>query len=206
MEVINARYKELCSTPSDINEHLPVLRGYAARSSTVAEFGVRGIVSTWALLKGLAEGLLSNDEKRLVCVDVEAIPGIDEVAELAATVGVELQFLQGDSAKLSLPFDVDLLFIDTWHVYGHLKRELAAHCFKARRFIIMHDTTVDAEEGETLRMGWDPAAQAEDSGYPIEEITRGLWPAVEEFLAEHREWELAERYTNNNGMTILRRK
>ena len=111
MEVINARYKELCSTPSDINEHLPVLRGYAARSSTVAEFGVRGIVSTWALLKGLAEGLLSDEDKRLVCVDVEAIPGIDRVAELAADVGVELHFLQGDSAKLTLPFDVDLLFI-----------------------------------------------------------------------------------------------
>jgi len=34
----------------------------------------------------------------------------------------------------------------------------------------------------------------------------GLWPAVEEFLAEHpSEWALQHRYTNNNGLTVLKR-
>jgi hypothetical protein len=111
MDQINGKYTQLCATTNDINEHLPTLRAYAARCSTVAEFGVRGIVSTWALLKGLAEGLVSDQEKRLVCVDVEAILGIDEVALLAAEAGVELRFLQADSAKVELPFEVDLLFI-----------------------------------------------------------------------------------------------
>ncbi len=111
MDEVNEKYAHLCSTPSDINEHLPTLRSYAAQCSSVAEFGVRGIVSTWALLKGLAEGLASDQEKRLLCVDVEPIPEIHSVSAVAATVGVELKFLQEDSAKLELPYDIDLLFI-----------------------------------------------------------------------------------------------
>jgi hypothetical protein len=44
-----------------------------------------------------------------------------------------------------------------------------------------------------------------ESGLSREEIERGLWPAVEEFLALHPEWKLKERYTNNNGLTVLER-
>lgn len=152
MEEIDAKYTHLCDWPSDINEHLPTLRRLARQCDTVAEFGVRGIVSTWALLKGLAEGpepaaeqlqAPANDAadsaaaavaaggqgppKRLLCVDIDPIPGIDAVAAAAECVGVSLSFQQGDSAKVELAEDVDLLFIDTWHVYGHLKRELSAH-------------------------------------------------------------------------------
>jgi hypothetical protein len=34
---------------------------------------------------------------------------------------------------------------------------------------------------------------------------KGLWPAVEEFLAAHPEWKIEKRFTNNNGLTILAR-
>ena len=44
------------------------------------------------------------------------------------------------------------------------------------------------------------------SGYPREEIERGLWPAVLEFLADYPEWEIEKRYVNNNGLTVLARK
>jgi hypothetical protein len=36
-------------------------------------------------------------------------------------------------------------------------------------------------------------------------LLTGLWPAIEEFLAEHSEWEIQQRFTNNNGLTILAR-
>jgi hypothetical protein len=48
--------------------------------------------------------------------------------------------------------------------------------------------------------------QSADSGVPIPEIQKGLWPAIEEFLVEHPEWTLHERFTNNNGLTVLKRK
>jgi hypothetical protein len=44
-----------------------------------------------------------------------------------------------------------------------------------------------------------------ESGLTEEEIRKGLWPAVEEFLVDHPEWVLKERYTNNNGLTVLER-
>jgi len=54
-----------------------------------------------------------------------------------------------------------------------------------------------------LRVGWDPIKQSKETGIPIEEITKGLWHAIEEFLVEHPEWKIKERFRNNNGLTIL---
>jgi hypothetical protein len=99
----------------------------------------------------------------------------------------------------------DMLFIDTWHVYGHLKRELSRWNSSVSKWIIMHDTTVDAIEGETIRCGYDAESQSKEHGYPIEEIKKGLWPAIVEFLEDHSEWVIEHRYTNNNGLTILKR-
>ena len=71
------------------------------------------------------------------------------------------------SATTPLPFDVDVLFVDTWHVYGHLKRELALHAPRVRRFIAMHDTTIDWEVGESIRMEYDIPAQIKQFGYGV---------------------------------------
>jgi hypothetical protein len=68
-----------------------------------------------------------------------------------------------------------------------LRRELVLHAVKSRRFIVLHDTTTFGEQGER-------------------EGSRGLWPAVAEFLAAHPQWRLAARYHNNNGLTVLERR
>ena len=70
----------------------------------------------------------------------------------------------------------------------------------------MHDTTIDEYIGESLRMGWNISEQSETTGIPVEEIKKGLQPAIEEFLLENKEWVLKERYLNNNGLTILEKK
>jgi hypothetical protein len=64
---------------------------------------------------------------------------------------------------------------------------------------------VDEWEGETIRVGWNAEEQSRQSGIPVAEIRCGLWPAVDEFLKNHTEWTLHERFTNNNGLTILKR-
>ena len=71
----------------------------------------------------------------------------------------------------------------------------------------MHDTTIDEWEGETVR-SWrtmNPQEQSLNTGIPIEEIIKGLWPAITEYLEENPDWKLKERYTNNNGLTILQK-
>jgi hypothetical protein len=79
--------------------------------------------------------------------------------------------------------ETDLLFLDTWHVYGQLKEEMRLHAGKVRRYIVLHDTTTFGEKGEA-------------------EGHRGLWPAVEEFLAQGT-FRLKQRVANNNGLTVL---
>ena len=61
MNYIEEKYKFLCKKPSDINEHLPTLYKYASECESIAELGVRGVISTWALLYGL---LKNNKEKK----------------------------------------------------------------------------------------------------------------------------------------------
>ena len=67
----------------------------------------------------------------------------------------------------------------------------------------MHDTTVDEFIGETIRLNSNAQIQSINSGIPIEEINKGLWPAIEEFLENNKNWKIKERYINNNGLTIL---
>ena len=203
-----ARYNEECRRESDINEHLPVLQKYARECSSIAECGVRGVVSTWAFLTGLRESQQNN--KKLFCVDIEHVD-MDVPKEIAADHGIDLVFLQENSATVDFGQNVDLLFIDTYHVYGHLKRELAHHHSKVNKYIIMHDTTIDEILGETVRIMYtyrpdlSPQVMAEQTGYPVLEIIKGLGPAIKEFLAEHPEWKLLEKLTNSSGMTVLTR-
>ena len=70
MDALQREYAARVASPSDINEHLPVLREYARHCRSAAELGVRAVVSTWALLLGLAEG--GGD--LLYSVDIERPP------------------------------------------------------------------------------------------------------------------------------------
>ncbi len=205
MQQITQNYQSLCNTPSDINEHLSVLSKYASECNSVAEFGMRSVVSTWALLHGLVNPVNNSTiYKRLLSVDLNYSSRLEEVKSVAKQVNINFIFIMADDITITIE-PTDLLFIDTWHIYGHLKRELEIHHSKAMKYIILHDTTVDAVLGETIRNGWNAQQQSIESGYPVEEINKGLWPAVEEFLATHPEWTLHHRYTHNNGLTILKR-
>jgi hypothetical protein len=202
MNPIVTNYRVKCSQASDINRHLPTLYRYARRSEVIAEFGVRGIVSTWAFLRGLLEN--GSQTKELICVDIADVPEMEQVRTLAGHNGIRLTFHQHDSATCVIP-EVDLLFVDTWHVYGHLKRELNNHCERVRKYILMHDTELDGILGESRRFGWNIKEQAAKSGYPEEEIACGLQRAISEFLAKHSQWRLIRRYRHCCGLTILAR-
>lgn len=59
-----------------------------------------------------------------------------------------------------------------------------------------------------VRMGWSRSARevAVGRGWPEEDLLKGLWPAVAEFLAAHPlEWQLHAKHENNNGLTVLKR-
>jgi hypothetical protein len=200
MSAIASKYAAICARPSDINQHLPTLYEYASRVDHVTECGVETGQSSYAF----ANALRDKPTHKLVQVDIKKLHTIPQFHQDCAAEGVNVLF--HEMSDLVCPMEeTDLLFIDTWHVYGHLKRELDRWHSSVKQYIILHDTTVDEWYGETIRRRWDADAQSRATGIPIEEINMGLWPAVAEFLVAHREWVLEKRYTNNNGLTILRR-
>jgi hypothetical protein len=134
-------FKELEDKPSDINEHMLILRLYAGRSSRVVEFGTRGGVSTLAFLAGQPDCLTTVDiDPRLVDIDhLKDHCGDTKFESIIAN---------------SLEYEIDrcdLLFIDTDHNYTQLSAELALHHSKVTRWIIMHDTESFPVCGEAYR-------------------------------------------------------
>ena len=197
LDVYQKKYHET----SDINEHLPILLAYAKQCTTITECGVRTPTSAYAFASGL-KGTAGNSYRM---IDIEKSSKIDPfLAEcLAEDVAASFEHISDIECEL---IETDLLFIDSWHIYGQLKRELTYWHGHVKKFIILHDTTVDEVAGETIRMCMDPVAQSKASGIPVEEILKGLGPAITEFLAAHPEWVLDLKLTNNNGLTILKRR
>lgn len=215
-EDLKAMYAHMCRTPSDINEHIPTFYEYSKECNDVVECGVRSVVSSWGFLMGLVDGqkdevvkeLLigeeKDDQKSLTCCDLNKSSEVLLLDVMAEEMGVNFSFVEGDDTKVDLP-EADIYFIDTWHIYAHLKRELSIFKDKARKYIMMHDTSIDAINGESIRCGWNTAKQSIESGYPEEDIRKGLKYAIEEFLSENKEWVVDKVFLNNNGLTILKR-
>ena len=193
MTTITEQFQLRVNHSSDINEHLETIKNFASECEHITEMGVRSVVSTWAFL--------AAKPKRLVSMDIVQCP-VQDAAIAANNEGIDFEFIVADTSNPQLDIEpTDLLFIDTWHVYDQLKVEFKLHSNKVKKYIILHDTTTFGEVGES------------GSDLIINPVTgqmemmrkRGLWPAVEEFLAENTNWTLKERFTHNNGLTILQR-
>ncbi len=197
---LQSRLIELCHHYTDIHEHLPTLAAYASLCKHITECGVRGAISSYAL----ATGIVEKPDAKMIQVDPETSLASENFRMECERQGLPIVYYK--QSDLDCPMEpTDLLFIDTWHVYGQLKRELARWHPNVRKYIILHDTEVDKWNGETLRCGENAQELSDRFGIPVHEITRGLWPAVLEFLATHPEWKLKEKYTNCNGLTVLER-
>jgi hypothetical protein len=116
------------------------------KCDSVVECGVRNIVSSFAFAVGL-----KGRPNTYTLVDPYKSNQIDSFIALCRQEGVNATFVKQSDLECPL-VQTDLLFIDTWHVYGHLKRELAYWHSSVSKYIIMHDTTVDELYGETIRV------------------------------------------------------
>ena len=168
-------YQDACVRDTDIHEHLPVLSELTSQCTHVTELGVGWAQSTRAFLRHNVE---------LHSYEFMPQPGIREFFEQAKNAGRNVTLHVDDTRKVEIA-ETDLLFVDSLHIYEQVQKELELHAGKARKYIGFHDTTTYADRGEF-------------GG-------RGIWPAIQEFIDSHPEWQLVERRTNNNGLTILKR-
>ncbi len=181
MDKILEKLSKLVETPSDINEHLLTLKQYSDGCSHITEMGVREVVSTWALL--------ASKPKKLVCIDIN-LCDLSEISIAASEADVNLQFIQDSTVRNEFEIEeTDFLFIDTWHVYTQLKKELSKHASKVKKYIAFHDT-------ETYKFVNENKCYSNPTG---------LKPAVDEFLENNTEWVMHKHYEHNNGLTIIKR-
>ena len=168
-------YLDACERDTDIHEHLPVLSELTSQCTHVTELGVGWAQSTRAFLRHDIE---------LHSYEFMPQPGIREFFDEAKNAGRNVTLHIDDTRKIDIA-ETDLLFVDSLHIYEQVQKELELHANKARKYIGFHDTTTYADNGEF-------------GG-------KGIWPAIQEFIDSHPEWQLVERRTNNNGLTILKR-
>lgn len=132
---IQQLYEQNCSTPSDINEHLPLLKSYYDKCNHITEFGVRGAVS-------LSAALASNATK-VVAYDIYPV---------SVPASEKLTFICASSLEVEIE-PTDFLFIDSLHTYDQLIQELLLHESKVLKYIGMHDTVSFGEHGEDGQKG-----------------------------------------------------
>jgi len=171
-------YEKNCVTESDTNEHLPVLKKYSLKCDHVTEMGVRKAVSSW--------GLLAGKPKTMISYDVDYHPNIELLRGAAKEENISFEFIKEDVLNVEIE-NTDLLFIDTQHTYDQLKQELLLHSNKVNKYIIMHNTVTFGKIWADL-------------------TSKGLMPAIDEFLEENRMWEKLEVLENNNGLIVLTKK
>ena len=192
--LILKKYIELSKTPSDINEHLETLKRYAEECDVVVEMGVRSVVSTWAFLAG--------NPKKLTSIDLYNPArfggNLQEVYDAASLTETDFTFVEHDSLTYNID-SCDLLFLDTWHDFLQLKKELTRHHGKVKKYIILHDTVSYGYVDEASHDNMGTINNVETN------LPKGLWPAIEEFLYHNRNWVIVEKKANNNGLTILKR-
>ncbi len=197
---LEKQYIKCCSEYSDIYEHLPLLRQLASECSTVVEIGLRGMVSSWGLLQGLSEN--STSTRSYIGIDIYYPPVeiLYSAMKLSEGNGINFEFWNANDMDIDIP-EMELLFIDSLHTYCHLTYELEKFSPKVSHYIAMHDTSAPWGNMD------DDAYVGNYSEYPAHynRSKRGLWPAVEDFLAYHPEWTLFARHYNNHGFTILKR-
>jgi len=203
-EYILSKYKTLCNTYLDINEHLPTLYNYAKECNSILECGVRGCVSSWAFAYGLIDN--KNDiQKKLILNDIDVCNIDDLLNNTKCIKNLKIDYKWCSDLDLNIDENVDLVFIDTLHVYGQLKRELDKFSKVSNKYIIMHDTTIDEIYGEPIRLNLNIENMSKITNYTHDELTKGLKFAIDEFLLDNKDWIIHEIFINNNGLTVLKK-
>lgn len=155
----------------NINQHMDTILRYANECQHITELGVwRGDGSTMAFLNSKCPIIKSYD--------IEKFPQIDGIIDMCKNENRYWSFNIGDSTKIEIE-DTDLLFIDTYHVYTHMKEELRLHSSKVKKYIIAHDTNIPKPPND-----------------------RHIKEAILEFLYLNT-FKIKEEFYNNNGLMIL---
>lgn len=183
MSFVEECYKEARNTPSDIYQHIPRLYDLALICTAsrdgghITELGWGN--STFAFLRAKPKYLCSYD-----LFDSHSIPNVFPViqAQLAEEDSI-FKYEKSSIDQLEIE-ETDLLFIDIVHTYDNFVKVLYKYGHIARYFIVIHDVITYGADGELPN-------------------TKGIWPAICEYIRDNPQWKLSGFWINNNGLIIL---
>jgi hypothetical protein len=150
----------------DMAPHIDELAVYARGKRTIVEFGLRGAVSTWAMLAAMPEdGVLSG-------VD------IDPFVPLPPRVARDPRFrlVVGDSLKVHLPKRADMVMIDSSHEFAQTVGELVRAASLKPDVICCHDYLY-RETPQVARAidGYVQPGYLRDEPYRLETVHLSRW-------------------------------
>lgn len=192
--------------PTDMSDHLDVLfaESLLVQPTTIVELGVRGGESTFAF-----ERVSRRTGADLVSVDIEDCSG--------ATDYSNWHFVQADDVEFAGRFEswcedrnidpeVDVLFIDTSHLYSHTLEEIRNWFPHLSRpsIAFLHDTNLTPygrHKNGTLCRGWD-----NDRGVirALEDYLDCSFRESEQFTTIHSDFVI-KHYPYSHGLTVLHR-
>eukprot|EP00760_Papus_ankaliazontas_P015689 PhM_4_TR16667/c0_g1_i1/m.106181 len=176
-------YHEMLIYPTDINRLVPIIHSYAMRASHVVEMGSRRGHSTTGILQAYPMNFTVID--LIITEDVRAIT--DTYRNCKPTDRI-INVVESDDLLVDISPETEMLFIDTWHAGQLLRKELAKHASKSRRWLLFHDV-ISFGHGDEGGGG------------------QGLWPVIRDFVKEHSdEWEEEAYFPFSHGLLVLRRK
>jgi len=228
---IEDKYQAACKTPSDIFEHLPTLRRYAAkcgprwskdgdstgrasgvgagatpRGGHVTELGVRTIVSTWAFLAGLKDGAERPPSPR------PSPPGEGEDApRLVSVDAIHPRDAGGDLDEVIRLARQEEIWFEFYLADDRLINLPLTDLLFIDTWHVYDQLRLELERHAGQARKFIILHDTETFGLMGETPGhRGLKPALEEFLSgtygpDGTHWRVREHLTNCNGLTVLER-
>lgn len=150
----------------DMVPHLDQLQDLARGKRTIVEFGIRGAVSTWAMLDAMAP------VGQLIGVD------IDPDAPIPARVRDDMRFdfRVGDTLTVPLPDRCDMVMIDASHEFAPTVAELMRAAWMEPEVIVLHDYLYAESPGVRLAVdGYTAKGYLRDEPYRLETVYPSKW-------------------------------
>ena len=184
---------------NEVSDFMPRLKELAKECSTVVELGGDQRAGSVSIVLGLMENF--REEKKFYLYCPRGFQRQDKKFLRKFSL-MPIEFVCDNREFLfQTPFEVDLVYVNSWHTYPRLYSELCHFAPFTKKFIAIlhtHSHWENEDEPDYSLLRYSPFKE-------LCKDKKGLRLAIEDFLNSHTEWEKFEDHANSHGFTILKR-
>ena len=192
---------------TDINDHLTTIftEALVVKPKLVVELGVRTGESTYVL-----ERVAGLCDAHFLSIDICDCSQVSDYRKWTFVCQNDIEFAAGFPEwcrSKDIAPNIDVLFIDTSHLYDHTVKEINAYFpfLSERAAVIFHDTNLNylnfRKNGSLCLGAWNNKRGVIRA---IEEFFGARFDEKRDFVALQKGW-LIKHYAYCNGLTVLRK-